>query len=174
MDVGGIFTDLLQREGGYVDHPADRGGPTNMGITLATLRTYRAKYLGTPGDETTAADVQALTEDEARQIYGILYIQEPGFIPDNIPDEAVRVAVIDEGVNSGPGTAMKHLQQAVGVTADGLWGPVTRAAVANANPQRLLVDLARLRLHRYARICQADATQLVFFAGWVDRALKFL
>ncbi len=60
-DIGLILPFIEQWEGGYVDHPADKGGPTNMGITLNTLARWR-------GHAVTAADVKALTRAEARQI----------------------------------------------------------------------------------------------------------
>jgi ferredoxin-NADP reductase len=69
-----ILDDILRREGGYVNHPADRGGPTNFGITAQTLGSWRK--LGRPA---TAAEVQALTEPEARAIYRQQYITGPGF-----------------------------------------------------------------------------------------------
>lgn len=177
MTTDAIIDDILAREGGYVDHPADRGGPTNRGITLETLRAWRRRPHRDPtvvNPVVSADDLRDLGEAEARAIYQAQYIDAPGFTSANIPHEAVRVAVIDEGVNGGIGTAMRHLQQAVGVKADGAWGPITRAAVAAADPGALLKELVRLRLLRYARICQADPSQLVFFAGWVNRAFSVL
>ena len=64
-----ILDEIIRREGGYVNHPADRGGPTNFGITAQTLGSWRK--LGRPA---TAAEVQALTETEARAIYRQQYI----------------------------------------------------------------------------------------------------
>jgi hypothetical protein len=56
----------LQFEGGYVNHPADPGGATNMGITQRVLADWR-------GRSVTAADVKALTRAEAAGIYRRLY-----------------------------------------------------------------------------------------------------
>src|SRR5690606_13690489 len=64
-----ILDEIIRREGGYVNHPADRGGPTNFGITAQTLGSWRK--LGRPA---TAAEVQALKEPEARAIYRQQYI----------------------------------------------------------------------------------------------------
>ena len=59
-----ILDEIIRREGGYVNHPADRGGPTNFGITAQTLGSWRK--LGRPA---TTAEVRALTEAEARAVY---------------------------------------------------------------------------------------------------------
>ena len=68
MDIDAMLDDLLAREGGYVDHPADRGGPTNWGITEAVARS--ASFMG---------DVRDLTKGIAKEIYRSRYWQQPGF-----------------------------------------------------------------------------------------------
>jgi len=121
-----ILDEIIRREGGYVNHPSDRGGPTNFGITAQTLGAWRK--LGRPA---TAAEVQALTETEARAIYRHQYITGPGF--EVITHPALLHLLIDAGVHSGPKRAVQWLQAALGVTADGIIGPKTRAALAVAD-----------------------------------------
>jgi hypothetical protein len=65
-----MIDDILAREGGFVNHPADRGGPTNFGVTQATLASWR-------GREATIDDVRSLTIDEARDIYRTKYYVGP-------------------------------------------------------------------------------------------------
>lgn len=164
-----IVADIVTREGGFIDHPADEGGPTKFGITAATL----GNWWGLPRPA-TVDEVRALTVEQAKTIYRQRYIRQPGFTQENIPDERVRTFVIDTGVNSGPSTAMRHLQTAVRVSADGRWGPITHAAVLASDPEAVLKDLIRLRCLHYVRIVQGDTTQAVFLAGWISRALSFL
>lgn len=164
-----VLDDLVRREGGFVDHPADRGGPTKYGITADTL----GNWLGVQRPA-SIEEVRSLTVDQAKTIYRTRYIRQPGFTPENIPDENVRVFVIDTGVNSGPTTAMRHLQMALRVSPDGRWGPITRAAMAKADPGQVLKDLIRLRVMHYVRIAQGDKTQIEFLGGWISRALSFL
>lgn len=115
MTVEEIIDGVLAREGGWRGETPRPNAPpdpaTNRGITLPTLRTYRAKYLGTPESETTLASLRALTDLEAREIYAVLFVQEPQFTQDNIPFEPLRVQLIDFGVNSSPARAVRWLQR---------------------------------------------------------------
>ena len=121
-----ILDEIIRREGGYVNHPADRGGPTNFGITAQTLGNWR--QLGRPA---TAAEVQALTEAEALAIYRQQYITGPGF--EAITHPALLHLLVDAAVHSGPKRAVQWLQTSLGVAADGVIGPKTRAALAAAD-----------------------------------------
>lgn len=87
--------ELFRHEGGYVDHPRDPGGATNLGITFATLRNWRGKTI-------TKADVKALTKDEAALIYRARYWNLIG--ADLIP-AGPDAALFDVAVNSGVGRA---------------------------------------------------------------------
>ncbi|MHC9348171.1 glycosyl hydrolase 108 family protein, partial [Clostridium perfringens] len=68
MDIDTLLDELIAREGGYVDHPADRGGPTNMGITLGVARANGF-----------AGDMRRLPPATARTIYRQLYWDGPGY-----------------------------------------------------------------------------------------------
>lgn len=154
-----IIDDIISREGGFVDHPDDRGNATNYGITQQTLSIWL-------GWDASVSDVRALTKSDARKIYHSLFVTHPQF--DQIADLPLRAQVIDAGVLHGTGWAAKQLQKIVGVEVDGAVGPVTLAAVNSATG--LHEKFFSGRLHKIARIVQHDPTQLVFLVGWIDRA----
>jgi lysozyme family protein len=164
-----ILDAIIEREGDYSDHSADRGGATRWGITARVLGQWRKL-----GRQATREEVKSLTPAEARAIYAKTYVQGPGFTADVIPYEPLRCQVIDHGVLSGPGTAKKDLQKALGVTVDGFIGPATREAIRQADLPRVHVELVKIRTMRLVRIAQKDPSQLVFLAGWVTRSLNFL
>lgn len=162
-----ILDDILRREGGYVNHPADRGGPTNFGITAQTLGSWRK--LGRPA---TATEVQALTEMEARAIYRQQYITAPGF--ETITNPALLHLLVDAAVHSGPKRAVQWLQSALGVTADGVIGPKTRAALAQADKGVLCGKVLGQRLRHLGRLITNDPKQSAFAAGWMNRMAEFV
>lgn len=166
--AGGIETMLdgiIRREGGFVDHPADRGGPTKYGITLATLAAWRGRTV-------TREDVRDLTVAEARTIYTDRYVRRPGY--DRIENARLREHVVDAAVLHGPARATRWLQEVVGVTADGLLGPVTARAVARQCPEVVGRRFAVHRIRFLGRLVTNDPTQAVFCAGWLNRATHFL
>ena len=159
-----IIEDILSREGGWVDNPADHGGPTNLGITLSTLRTMR------PG--ATVDDLKSLTKQEAGAIYESEYIIAPGF---NVIDhEGLRGMCADAAVNHGPQRATILLQRALAVTPDGVFGNATRAALATAFPRLVLAKMVRERMRFYARIVKGDVAQVQFLEGWLNRCAEFV
>jgi lysozyme family protein len=90
-------------EGGYVNHPADPGGHTNKGITLATLRRYKTGA--------SVADLKAISDELVRRIYKDGYWDEAKC--DGL-DAGVDGAVFDYAVTSGPATARKNLLKVIG------------------------------------------------------------
>lgn len=159
------INEILRREGGYVNHSADRGRATNFGITQATLAAWR-------GQPVTEWQVETMTEAEAREIYRDRYVNKPGF--DVIPDAGVKGFLIDYGVNSGPGTAAKALQTVLGVQADGAIGPQTRAAIAAVTNWAAVYNA--LLAHRalfFLGIVGRDHSQAVFALGWRNRMTEF-
>jgi lysozyme family protein len=161
-----IITAILKHEGGFVNHPADRGGPTKFGITQETL----SAWLKRPA---TVDDVRNLTKEKAIQIYAELYIRRPGF--DKIWDGRLRHLVIDSGVQHGTGRVTKWLQALlVGLSADGKLGPKTAAAINGEDAGRLFNRLLARRIRFYGGLIGAASSQAVFAAGWMSRAASFL
>jgi lysozyme family protein len=119
-NLGKSLDLMFGSEGGYSNRPTDSGGPTKYGITHKTLAAYRG--VASVG----AAQVKALTRDEAEAIYRKSYWSQSGgsILPDGLD-----YAAFDFGVNSGPATAIKTLQKLVGVNPDGVVGVQTESAV---------------------------------------------
>jgi Glycosyl hydrolase 108 len=149
---------IFKAEGGYSDNPADPGGPTNFGITLATLRAYE----GDPN--LTADDVKKLTPAMAKEIYRTAYWNrmQCGALPAGLDLE-----VFDFGVNSGPAASVKTLQKIVGVTQDGSIGPITLAAVGQFNVGDLIGRFAQARLAFYQSLNMPEFEQ-----GWATRVAQ--
>ncbi len=170
--IEAMIDDVIRREGGFTDHPADRGGPTNFGITQKTL----ARYLGR---KVTRDDVRHLSRALAAEIYRRRYYLEPRI--DTAPGDT-RAFLFDSAVNHGPRRAVRFLQEvcnAAGfgrLSVDGLLGPATRrqahAASAAMGPW-LLAALAEERRMFYRLIVDRDPSQRVFFKGWMNRLAEF-
>jgi|HubBroStandDraft_6_1064221.scaffolds.fasta_scaffold78324_2 hypothetical protein len=149
---------IFKAEGGYSDTPGDPGGPTNFGITLATLKAYE----GNPN--LTAQDVKNLTPATAKEIYRSNYWNrmQCGALPAGLDLE-----VFDFGVNAGPGEAVKALQRIVGVTADGSIGPITLAAIGQFKPRDLISQYSEARLAYYKGLNNPEFEQ-----GWTARVAQ--
>lgn len=145
----------LRYEGGYVDHPADPGGATNLGITIHTLRKWR-------GESVTKADVRALTLKEAGQIYKSQYWDTVQ--GDKLPP-GVDLMVFDFGVNSGPSRAAKALQRAVGTRQDGVIGLDTIEAVHARKPADVINAISEIR----GGFFRSLKTFKTFGKGWMAR-----
>lgn len=157
MNTQSLLDDILRREGGFVDHPSDRGGPTKYGITQAALSDYR-------GRPVSVDDVRTLSEHEARAIYVERYVSRPGF--DRLEHTALMALLVDCAVNHGVTRAAKWLQQAAGVAVDGRVGPVTLAAVNRQDGAQLYRAVLAERCRFYGRLITRDPSQAVFAAGW--------
>ena len=164
--IDAMLDEVLRREGGYVNHPADRGGPTKFCITAATLGDWRRL-----GRAATAQEVSALTTDEARAIYRQRYVAGPGF--EGISHQPLLALLVDAGVHSGPKRAVEWLQTALGVTADGILGLRTRAALGQADPVAVYRQVLAARLRFLGRLITNDRRQAAFAAGWMNRMAEW-
>lgn len=169
LTVADIIDDVLDREGrgakGWVNDPADMGGPTNHGITLQRLELHL-------GRKVSIDELRKLTDEQAAEIYLADFVKAPGF--DRIPDPELQALVVDCGVHHGPEQATKWLQEAVDAKADGAFGPRTAEAVAKADPGITFNRVLAQRFRKFGRIVTNNPSQSKFMAGWADRAADFL
>lgn len=157
------FEEVIGVEGGYSNHPDDRGGPTNYGITQDVLASYRGKPV-------TANDVKNLSLQEAKLIYRARYWNPLGC--DQIKSGIIASLLFDQGVNRGISAAAKTMQMILNVTADGMIGPKTIEALNAKADKNLAVAFIFASQESYARIVQNNPSQAVFLVGWLRRTHK--
>ena len=146
---------LLKHEGGFVNHPKDPGGATNLGVTLATYEQW-------VGRDVTIDEMKTLTVADVAPIYKERYWD--AVRGDDLPS-GVDWAVFDWAVNSGPRRAAKALQKAVAATQDGAIGPMTLRAVANHDASDLIHSIHDQRQKFYESLGTFDT----FGRGWTRR-----
>ena len=156
---------ILRREGGWSDHPDDRGGMTNYGITLATLKSL---------DPNATPDVlRNLTKEEASGILLQVYWVETGFSRLWV-SEPLAELLLDTAVHSGGPNAVRMLQRAVSVDSDGIIGPITEEAVKRLNGPHLMALVVSERMLWLANLVSMDPSQGVFLRGWTRRLREFV
>jgi lysozyme family protein len=147
---------VLKSEGGWSDHPADPGGATMKGVTLETYRRYKMN------PHITKDQLRNITDEEVADIYKVGYWDKCRCY--DLPS-GVDFLVFDAAVNMGVGRSAKLLQEAVGVSADGVIGPITLAAANAAD-----VDLT---IERFSQLKEAFYRSLPTFGtfgnGWLNR-----
>lgn len=175
MDIDGLIDAVLEREGGFVSNPADRGGPTRFGITEAVARANG--YSGA---------MRNLPRDEAAAIYKRLYWLRPRFDQLAQRSEPLAAELFDTGVNMGPAVAVTFLQRALSalnrdrkdyadLVPDGRIGPATLAAIDTFFAIRgkaggetvLLKALDALQGERYIRLAERRPANEAFLYGWL-------
>lgn len=135
-NLANCLTEIFPFEGGYVDHPRDPGGATNMGITFAVLKAWR-------GTAITKQDVKNLTKAEAADIYAKRYWKP--LRGDDLPI-GPDLVILDFGINSGISRSAKYTQAIVGETQDGQIGPETLAALSRMDRRQFIKTLCARRL----------------------------
>lgn len=171
MSVDQIISEILQKEGGYVNHPNDKGGPTKYGITQETL----SSWLKRPA---SIEDVKSLDKETAAEIYKIQYYHGPRI--DALPTD-LQPQLTDMAVNHGPRQAIRLLQEVVSMAGfecshDGVLGPATRKACEGAYQSMgpyLINAISERRELFYNRLVAVNPNQGVFLKGWLSRAKSF-
>lgn len=168
-----LVNTILRHEGGYVNHPADRGGPTNMGVTLRTL----SRWLGRPA---TLQELKGLTAETVKDIYLGDYFHGPRI--DTLPP-VIHPVMFDMSVNHGPRNAVKMLQRVINqaglhqIAEDGAIGPITRrwafATMQHLGVEGLINSIVHERVNFYHLIVARRPDQGVFLRGWLKRAESF-
>ncbi len=178
-----IAAEIVAREGGYVNDPADPGGATNHGVTIGTLRALRRDITG--DGVVNEADVRGLTRAEAVDIFIRHYFERPGLAA--LPAE-VQPPLFDMYVNAGA-NAVKVLQRMLAArgypcAADGVIGPATIAAAATMAalaPCQLAHAYGAARRDYYYALADARPASRKYArrrdggkGGWIIRAEDFL
>ncbi len=163
----------MKFEGGFSDHPLDRGGPTNKGITMGALSYYL-------GRKVTEEDIRELTSSSALKFY-TAYAKRYGI--NRISSRVVADQVFDCAVHHGPRRAVMWLQRSVGyapitdvrkLKIDGILGSKTRAGITRANMEKVNNQIVKYRAQFMARIVARRPDQSVFISGWIRRALSYM
>jgi lysozyme family protein len=132
LNWDGPITRVLAREGGWSDRAEDKGGPTNLGITLATY----SKWLGR---QATKDELRALQVNEARMVYLQFFVKDTNL--DLIGSDALKEALFDWMVNSGPVPPVRALQRQLGLVTDGIIGQQTALAANLKDGYRLAMRI---------------------------------
>lgn len=167
------FTDLLEKEGGYSNHPYDPGGETMYGITKVVAR---ANFYQGPMDQ--------MPLDWAKRIYRVQYWESQRLDAIAAASPSAAFELFDTGVNMGVGTAGKFLQEALNalnrgatewpdLTVDGVLGPVTLDCLTRYVRKRgtqgehvLVRILNALQGAEYIRQTKVNPKKEDFIYGW--------
>lgn len=151
-----VLPVTLVHEGGWSNHPADPGGATMRGVIQRVYDGYR------DGRRLPRQSVRLISNQELVEIYRFNYWNLVR--GDELP-AGVDLAVFDFGVNSGPGTAVKHLQRVLGIPADGHPGALTLAECRRRDPVAVIRGLMASR----RAFLRSLRTFRVFGVGWMRR-----
>lgn len=151
---------ILRHEGGFVDHPNDPGGATNLGVTIGTLKRLGIDVDG-DGDS-DIADLRKLRIEDAVLVYRRFYWDK---VEGDLLPIGLDYAVVDYAVNSGVSRAAKALQGVVGASRDGVIGPKTIAAARAAGVFATIETLCDQRMG-FLRSLRTWGT---FGRGWTRR-----
>lgn len=179
--IATLIDGVIGREGGYSNHPADRGGPTRWGVTEQVARAYG--YAG---------DMKVLPREKAAAIYEAAYWKEPGFGDVFLRYPAVAELLFDVGVNMGVSFAARFLQRSLNLfnlegahyadlITDGRLGRVSLLALdafrqrrGEEGGERLWEAVHSLRGYRYFEITEARAANEAFAYGWFGRMVEMV
>lgn len=174
-----IFEGILKKEGGYVNHPADRGGPTMYGITLKTARAYG--YSG---------EIRDLPRSTALEILESDYWTGPRFDQIATVSPSIAEKLCDMGVNMGPMVSSKFIQRWLSalnnggklypdLIADGAIGPRTVSALRSLISVRgkdgettLVKALNCSQGARYLELAEQREANEAFLYGWIKERVN--
>lgn len=158
---------LFKHEGGYVNDPDDKGGATNLGVTIGALK----KFLGR---DVAVEEVKNLKPEVAKEIYHKEYYNDTKI--NQLPKE-LHAVVLDHAINAGPATAIRLLQRMIGAEADGHIGPETIEKATKLLEDRGVTETINSyvakRKNYYQSVALSNPTQKKFLKGWLNRADSF-
>lgn len=145
-----LFPFILRWEGGFVNDPADAGGATNMGVTLATYEAY-CRNKGYP--RPTVERLKAVTKEQVFDIFKTLYWDR--WKGDQIHSQKIANILVDWYWGSGV-HGIKIPQRVLGVQDDGLVGNKTLSAVNLSDPEQLFAAIYKARVAFLNEITQSS------------------
>ena len=170
-EINDILHKIAVAEGGFVDNPIDRGGPTKYGVTLKTLQRYNKGAV--------LNDLKNMDVEKAKEIFLNNYFIKPKI--DKLP-EFLHYIMLDMSINHGPINAVKILQNALIkygyiTEPDGYLGPNTNKIAEEACDSlndNVLITIVNTRNDFYKNIVINDYSQKIFLKGWLNRSNKFM
>lgn len=158
-DARKLMPFILKWEGGFVNDPLDRGGATNKGVTIGTFQSF---YPGA-----TVENLKRITDDQWLTIFKGGYWNP--WQADQIKNQAVANIVVDWAWASGARTAIRKVQELLGVTVDGLVGNETLSAINGQDAEELFDRIKVARYDFVDAIVKRDPSQKRFINGWKNR-----
>ena len=144
---------VLKAEGGWVNHPSDPGGETNLGVTKKVWE----EYIGH-----TVESLKKLTKEDVAPLYELKYWR-PCY--GEVLPRGLDFVVFSMGVNAGPGRSVKLLQSSIGCVPDGVIGPATRGLISDSNSATLIAKFSESRREYYRSLKNFS----IFGKGWLNR-----
>lgn len=159
-DYKDIVPFILRWEGGFVNDPDDSGGATNLGVTIATFREFY-------GQDKTTSDLLHMTMGQWEHIFKKGYWDK--ILGDAIRSQGVANIIVDWCWMSGTKRVIKRIQKILRVKSDGIFGPMTLAALNASEPRNLFLVIKSARVDYYKEIVGINPRNRKFLKGWLNR-----
>jgi len=166
-NVNKLAPIVAKWEGRFVNNPNDKGGATNMGITIGTWRK-----VGYDKDGDGDIDVQDIRLLDERDFACVLKIYWNRWSANSIINQSVANILVDWVFNSGA-WGIKIPQRVLGLKQDGVVGPATLKAINSANQKELFNKIFEARKKFLNDIVSNNPSQKVFIKGWLNRLNDF-
>lgn len=162
------IASIFKWEGGWSDNKSDKGGKTNMGITLDTWKS--CGYDKDGDHDIDSDDLKVISKEDVYQVFKKYYWDK--WKADNIKSQSIAEFVVDWLWNSGI-HGIKKPQEVLGLTADGVVGNITLARINDADQKQLFEALKAKRIQFIENIVKNNPSQKVFLNGWMNRINDF-
>lgn len=172
-DYRDAINKVLDHEKGFVNHPLDKGGATNWGVTIKTYNQYMTDKTKKPY-QATIDEIRNMPIGNALIIYKTLYWDK--MQGDKIKKFSIATAIFDQAINRGVSSAVKQAQTVLkekfaypSISVDGIVGPQTITALNTVDEKKFLDSYLQDSISFYNKLVQNNPSQSVFLKGWLNR-----